>query len=166
MRCALFWATMLRVVAIPCQRFGTSCRSHLPGSRIQGIQEDAWPLKMGLTGCPETSATKPTYHYSQHNIPEGRTSHLLRGGSLKSRKGKKIFILVMYGSCLSCLLKCCSWRSSTWPRLLYRLMLATDGRIKWNIFLSLSSLSLSLSFRIGQKRRNYARPTLQRPLLQ
>ena len=33
-------------------------------------------------------------------------------------------------------------------------------------FLSRSHLSLSLSFRIGQERGNYARPTLQRPLSQ
>jgi hypothetical protein len=44
---------------------------------------------MGPTGCTETSARN--YHYSQHNNPEERNSHLLRGGSLKSRKGEKSF---------------------------------------------------------------------------
>ena len=33
--------------------------------------------------CPETSVRK--YHYSLPNNPEVRSSHLLRGGSLKSR---------------------------------------------------------------------------------
>jgi hypothetical protein len=42
---------------------------------------------MGPTVCTETSASN--YHYSQHNIREERTSHLLRGGSLKPRKEKK-----------------------------------------------------------------------------
>jgi hypothetical protein len=35
-------------------------------------------------GCPETSVMK--YHYSLCNNPEERSSHLLRGGSLKARK--------------------------------------------------------------------------------
>ena len=37
----------------------------------------------GPIGCPETSVRN--YHYSLRNNPEGRSSHLLRGGSLKSR---------------------------------------------------------------------------------
>jgi len=44
---------------------------------------DSWPLKMGPIGCPETSEWN--YHYSLRNSPE-RISHLLRGGSLKSRR--------------------------------------------------------------------------------
>jgi len=39
------------------------------------------PLKMGLIGCPETSVRN---YYSMRNKPEERSSHLLRGGSLKS----------------------------------------------------------------------------------
>jgi hypothetical protein len=38
--------------------------------------------KMGPTGCPETSVGN--YHYSLRNNPEERSSHLLRGGGLKS----------------------------------------------------------------------------------
>ena len=40
---------------------------------------------MGPIGCPETSVRN--YHYSPCNDPEERSSQLLRGGSLKSRKG-------------------------------------------------------------------------------
>jgi len=36
---------------------------------------------MGLTGPPEMSVLN--YHYSLPNNPEERSSHLLRGGSLK-----------------------------------------------------------------------------------
>ena len=39
---------------------------------------------MGPIGCPETSVRN--YHYSLCNDPEERSSNLLRGGSLKSRK--------------------------------------------------------------------------------
>jgi hypothetical protein len=38
---------------------------------------------MGPIGYPETSAVN--YHYSLRNNLEERSSHLLRGGSLKSR---------------------------------------------------------------------------------
>ena len=40
-------------------------------------------MKMVPIGCPETSASN--YHYMLCNIPEERRSHLLGGGSLKSR---------------------------------------------------------------------------------
>ena len=43
----------------------------------------AWPLKMGSICCPETSVTN--YQSTLRNIPEERSSHLRRGGSLKSR---------------------------------------------------------------------------------
>jgi hypothetical protein len=43
------------------------------------IQES---LKMGSIGCPETSARN--YHYTLRNIPEERSSRLLRGRRLKS----------------------------------------------------------------------------------
>ena len=42
----------------------------------------SWPLKMGPIDCPETSVRN--CHYSVRNSPE-RSSHLLRGGTLKSR---------------------------------------------------------------------------------
>jgi len=38
---------------------------------------------MGPVGCPETSVRN--YDYSLRNNPEERISHVLRGGSLKSR---------------------------------------------------------------------------------
>jgi len=41
----------------------------------------SWPLKLEPIGCPETSVRN--YHYTLLNDPEGRSSHLLRGGSLK-----------------------------------------------------------------------------------
>jgi hypothetical protein len=44
---------------------------------------DSWSLKMVLIGCPETSVRN---YYSLRNIPEERNSHLLRGGSLRSRR--------------------------------------------------------------------------------
>ena len=43
----------------------------------------SWPLKMGPIGWPETSVRN--CHYSLRNSPQERSSHLLRGGSLKSR---------------------------------------------------------------------------------
>jgi hypothetical protein len=53
-------------VVIPYRSFGTTYRPHVQGA----------------TGCPETSVRN--YHYSLSNNPEDRSSHLLRGGSLKS----------------------------------------------------------------------------------
>jgi len=44
----------------------------------------ACPLKMGQTGCPETSVT--IYHYKMRNNPEERIFHQYRGGALKSRR--------------------------------------------------------------------------------
>jgi len=38
---------------------------------------------MGPLNCPETSVRN--YHSTLRHIPEGRRSHLHRGGSLKSR---------------------------------------------------------------------------------
>jgi len=43
---------------------------------------------MGPIGCPETSVRN--YHYSQRNNPEERSSNLLRGGNLQSRKIKAL----------------------------------------------------------------------------
>jgi hypothetical protein len=40
-------------------------------------------LNMGPKDCTETS--ERNYHYSLHNSPEERSSHILRGGSLKSQ---------------------------------------------------------------------------------
>ena len=77
-RTALFLVIMQRVVVIPYRHFGTTYWSHLQGSRL-----DSWPLKKGPIGCHETSVRN--HHYSLHNSPENRNSHLLRGGSLKPR---------------------------------------------------------------------------------
>jgi len=41
-------------------------------------------LKKGPRGYPETLVT--SYHYTLRNSPEERSSHILRGGSLKCRK--------------------------------------------------------------------------------
>jgi hypothetical protein len=49
----------------------------VPSSRVK----NPWPLKMGPIGFPETSVW--IYHYTPRNFPEERTSHLLRGRSLK-----------------------------------------------------------------------------------
>ena len=46
------------------------------------------PIVVIPIGCPKTSVRK--YHHSLRNDPEERSSHLLRGGSLKSRTGKNI----------------------------------------------------------------------------
>jgi hypothetical protein len=76
-RFELCWAITLRVLIIPYRRFGTTCRSHFKG------KDRPLPLKIGPVGCPETSVSN--YHYSLRNKPQERSSHLLRGGSLKSR---------------------------------------------------------------------------------
>jgi len=41
-------------------------------------------MKIGPIDCPETSVIN--HHYSLRNNPEERSSHVLRDGSLKSRK--------------------------------------------------------------------------------
>ena len=48
-----------------------------------GTTVDSWPLKMGPIGCPETSVRK--CHHTMRHSPEERSSHVVRGGSLKSR---------------------------------------------------------------------------------
>jgi hypothetical protein len=68
------------------------------------------PLKkMGLIGCPKTSVRN--YHYSLRNKPGERSSHLLRGGRLKSRT---LIVFVSYGALfairLPCLLRCKTYR--------------------------------------------------------
>ena len=74
-RSALFWTATQRVVVITYRRFGTKYRSHFQGSR---------PI-----GCPETSVMN--YHLSLRNVPEARSSALLRGGSLKSCPERRTF---------------------------------------------------------------------------
>jgi hypothetical protein len=52
---------------------------------------------MGPVVYPETSARN--YHYSPRNNPEERSSHFLRGGSLKSRTE---CTKIGYLNCLPC----------------------------------------------------------------
>jgi hypothetical protein len=55
----------------------------VPFSRVKKpIILDVWTLKMGPIDCPKTSVA--IYGYSLPNNPEERSSHLLRGGSIKS----------------------------------------------------------------------------------
>ena len=64
------------------QTFGTTYRCHLQGPRTKKLL-DSWPLKTGPIICPETSVWN--YLHCLRNNPEERSSHLLRGGNLKSR---------------------------------------------------------------------------------
>jgi hypothetical protein len=73
LRSSLFWDVTQRRLVVSYRRFVTS-------SRIK--QLTAWSLKMGPTGCHETSVTY--YQSTLRNIPEERRSRLHRGGSLKS----------------------------------------------------------------------------------
>ena len=61
------------------------------------------PLKMGQICCPETSVRN--CHYCLRNNPEGRSSHLLRGGSLKSHKKTPIWRILMKIHVWECFLK-------------------------------------------------------------
>jgi hypothetical protein len=55
------------------------------GNSLPSLRDNLWVriLKTGPIGCPETSARN--YHYYLRNNPEEHSSHLLRGGSQKSR---------------------------------------------------------------------------------
>ena len=76
LRSALFWdITQLIVVILETFRYNIS----VPFSRVKKSER----LKKGPLGCPETSVKN--YHCTLRNIPEERTSYILRGGSLKSR---------------------------------------------------------------------------------
>jgi hypothetical protein len=86
-RSALFWDVTQRIAVIPYRRFGTNYRSLLWSRNLQDITLDF--LKMGPIGCPEMSVRN--YYYALRNIPEGRKSHIRRGGSLKPRKLKILF---------------------------------------------------------------------------
>jgi hypothetical protein len=77
----LFWDVTQRRLVVCYRRFGTTCPSHIQGSRSPR-RTSAWPLKMGQIVCPETSAK---YQSTLRNIPEERRSHLHRVGCLESR---------------------------------------------------------------------------------
>jgi len=68
---ALFWVTTQQAVPTPYRRFGTTIDPIFKG-------QESGPIV-----CTETSVWN--CHYSLRNNPEERSSHLLRGGSLKSR---------------------------------------------------------------------------------
>ena len=72
---AFCWAITERIVVIPYRRFGTTYPSNI-------FFLNSGPLNMGPIGCPETSVRN--CHYSLRNNPAERSSHLFRGGSLKS----------------------------------------------------------------------------------
>jgi hypothetical protein len=114
LRSPIFCVITQRVVVISYRRCGTTYQSHFQRSRSQnkaccpntefiqgrmfgiksfrsvvsaaitGFLLDSWTLKMGPRGCPEMSVRN--YHYALRNIPEEHSSHLLRGGSLKTRE--------------------------------------------------------------------------------
>ena len=50
---------------------------------IPKFKGQAWPFKMVLLGCPETSVFN--YQSKLRNVPEERRSYLNRGHILKSR---------------------------------------------------------------------------------
>ena len=80
-RTALFRAVTQRVVVIPCRPFGTTFQSHRQGSRIF---LDSGSLTVVPKSRPETSVRN--CHHTLRTSPEERSSHLLHGRSLKSRK--------------------------------------------------------------------------------
>jgi hypothetical protein len=57
----------------PLGYYPTSSGNFLPPFP-DNLSVPLWLFKMGLIGCPETSAVN--YHYSLHNNPEQRSSHL------------------------------------------------------------------------------------------
>ena len=74
---------------------------HCPHSSIHklcigatGFLLDSWTLKIGTIGCPNTSLR--IYHYSLHDNPKYRSSRLHRGGSMKSRVLKELFVFSLY----------------------------------------------------------------------
>ena len=94
---APFWVITQRVVAIPYWCFGTTCRSHPQGSRIE---MNYWTLRMGPIGCPKTSVRN--YHYSLPINSEERSSQLLRGGTWNHACNALLHMLLV---CISIYLK-------------------------------------------------------------
>jgi len=72
-RSALFWDFTQRRTAVS-----------LPTFRGQSFKGEAWPLKMGTTGSPETSVLDYNYALWKKN-PQKRRPHLRPCGILKSR---------------------------------------------------------------------------------
>jgi hypothetical protein len=84
-RTALFWVITQRAVVIYYRHFGITNIS-VPSSVNKTL--GFLTTEDGAIGCPET--TTINYHYSLRNNPEERSSHLLRGRSLKSRKDVRL----------------------------------------------------------------------------
>jgi hypothetical protein len=68
---------------------GTQENTHTPRIGTTGYLLDSLTLKMGPTGCPETSVRN--YHYSLHNNTEERSSEVYSTSTSKARpKYKKM----------------------------------------------------------------------------
>ena len=77
MRSGVFWDVTQRRLVVCWRRFGTTCWS--PYSRVKQAKKNlfglfssltVWHLKMGPTGCPETSVRN--YQFTLGKIPEKR----------------------------------------------------------------------------------------------
>ena len=65
------------------------CYKHKWGQTVALFLLDSWPLKMGPMGYPETSVRN--CYYMLRNVPEERSLHTLRGGSLISRINEDVW---------------------------------------------------------------------------
>ena len=74
------------------RRFGTAYRSHLQGSSKQS----AWPLKMGPTGCPETSVANYQSTLRRQMSEERRTALVTASHRWPIRRRKTIQYPVKY----------------------------------------------------------------------
>jgi len=97
MRTALSWVIMQQMVLIPYQHFRTAYRSI-----FKGQESNSWPL-MGLISYPKTSVRN--YHYLLWKYPKEHSSHLLRGGSLRSRIVRCCCQSRVLGNCIKCNIK-------------------------------------------------------------
>jgi hypothetical protein len=83
LRSALFWNITLALRGYSLLTFR---------NKISPFSKDQEKLlKMGSISCPVTSGMN--YNHTLPNIPEERQSHLLYGGSLKSRKSAEFLLL-------------------------------------------------------------------------
>jgi len=102
-RTALIWVIMRRVLTISYRRFGTIYHSHLQGSRILGSFLNSWHLKMGLIGCPESSARNCQYSLlnnpkasSSHRIPRWKPEITLKAGNLREKSDNYVSSNCLY----------------------------------------------------------------------
>jgi hypothetical protein len=72
MRTALFWAITQRVVAIPYWRFGTTCRSHLEGSKVLDswsfIRKSLFFLRVWHLWTSLCIHFYPHHHFPMHQV--------------------------------------------------------------------------------------------------